>query len=63
MATPEAKTNNSCDESLFVDVEKTKGNNRRNPALDRKRNKTRQPCRYLMDRAVNKGQPAQCAEK
>ena len=37
----EAKTENSSNESLFPD-EKLKANNRNNPALDRKRSRTRQ---------------------
>ena len=37
----EVKTDNSSNESLFADVT-LKANNRNNPALDRKRNGTRQ---------------------
>ena len=37
----EAKSENSSDESLFADVKPTTSN-RNNPALDRKRNSTRQ---------------------
>ena len=41
VATPEAKTDNSSYESLFVD-EKPKANNRNNPALKRTGSETRQ---------------------
>ena len=39
----EAKTENSSNESLFVD-EKPKANNKNNPALDKKESKPRQGC-------------------
>ena len=41
VATLKAKTENIGAESLFAD-EKPKANNRNNPALDRKRSRTRQ---------------------
>ena len=45
VATLEAKTGNSSNESLFPD-KKPKANNRNNPALDRKGNGTRQSWAY-----------------
>ena len=42
VATLEAKTENSSNQSLFIDVEKPKSNNRSNPALNRKGSGTRQ---------------------
>ena len=59
----EAKTDNSSNESVFAD-EKPIGKNRNNPALDQnvKWHQT-ESCRYLMVRAIKKGQSAQCAKK
>ena len=43
VAVLKAKTDNSSDKSLFAD-DKSKANNKNNPALDRKGNGTRQSC-------------------
>ena len=42
VATVEAKSENSSNESLFADVKKPKANKRNNPAFDRKGSSTRQ---------------------
>ena len=57
VAALETKMDNSSDKSLFAD-EKPKASNRSNPALDRKGSGTRQSHRYLMVRAVKRGQSA-----
>ena len=59
VATLEAKTDKSSDESLFED-EKLKANNRNNPALDRKGNSIR---KHLMVRAIHRAQSAQHVER
>ena len=43
VAVLESKAHNGSNESLFAN-EELKANNRKNPALDRKRSSTRQPC-------------------
>ena len=58
----EAKSEISSNESLFADV-KPNASNRNNPALDREGNGSRQPCRCLMVRVVEREQSAQHAEK
>ena len=40
VAALEAKSDNRSNESIFVDLDKSKADNRNNPALDKKRNST-----------------------